>query len=235
MSDNYVSEFTPTFGRADLRPDIFDQLVSQKGFTVVWEQAMFCSCLNLTSGQPDYNCPVCHGKGYAYMPPKTTKVIATSINGRKDQERIGLNEQGTAYITSRNEDLIGFRDRFTFVDFQVKTTEVLVRGTEPIDKCRYKVLDALYIQHLGEFYKKGIDFIMHSTGIEWVNPSMVHGMQYSILYKTNPVYVALSPIHELRGSYSMRKGQGAEYFVQLPCQYMVKREDFITETGQDGY
>lgn len=221
-----MDSVSPGFARADFKPELFDTLIKQKGYRVIWEKGMFCSCIDAESGQPDYNCPACHGKGYIYIDPKETRAVITSINGRKDQDRIGLNDQGSAYLTPLSTELVGFRDRFTFCDFTVKLSEVLTKGD---DRCRYPVKEICSVMQLKNPYIEGTDFSLSANKLDliWHNPCLQDGESYSILYTTNPVYIAINPIHELRGTYSMVKGKGLETFIQFPSQYQIKREDLL--------
>jgi len=223
--------------RADLKPELFDSAILQKGYTVIWEQGMFCPCLNLRSGQPDYACPECGGKGYAYFGAKETKALVTSISGNKDQDRIGLNEQGSAYLTPLSTDMVGFRDKFTFVDFDIKFSEVIARGETQYDRLDYQALRIIAVKSIGKEYVEGFDYIMSNEGksIEWINPTAIpRDQSYSILYTTKPVYIAIGPVHELRGTYTMAKGGGVESFVRLPSQFHIKREDLLDETFNAG-
>jgi hypothetical protein len=219
--------------RADLKPETFDTLITQKGYKVIWEQGMFCSCYSSDSGQPDYSCPACKGKGYVYFSPKETRAIVTSINGRKEQEHIGLNEVGGAYLTPLSTDNVGFRDRFTFLDFTMKFSQLLLRGApgDP-DILRYPANDITCLRLLNEVYKRGIDFDLSHDGkqITWLKQVMDEGTQYSVLYDTQAVYIAINPIHELRGTYTMYKAGGMEQFVKLPKQFQIKREDFLDDS-----
>lgn len=223
----------PDFSRADLKPELFDTAISQKGFKVKWEQGMFCSCYEPT-GQPDYNCPACQGKGYIYLDGVMTKVLVTSINGHKDQERIGLNDIGTAYLTPLSTDDVGFRDRFTFVDAITKFSQVMHKDTTNILK--YPAIDIIAMVRLGEKYLRGIHYDIRpgdngSTEIVWGNTNLAQGEKVAVLYRTHPVYISINPVHELRGTYTMLKGGGREYYVPLPKQFQIKREDFIDNSA----
>ena len=217
--------------RVDLRQDLFDLAIQQKGYRIIWEQGMFCSCLTRESGQPNYNCPSCGGKGYVYFNPKEIRAVVTSISGYKEQTQIGLNEMGTAYLTPRSSDKIGFRDRFTFLDFTIKYSEVIRHSGTGRDKLGYPAKSVLMVRVLNQEYVQGTDFTISDDGwyIEWINSPLYQDSTYSILYIMNPVYIAMGPIHELRGTYNLRKGQGMEVFVKLPDQYQIKREDFLDE------
>jgi hypothetical protein len=217
--------------RADLKPELFDSAILQKGYTVIWEQGMFCPCIDMRSGQPSYACPMCGGKGYTYFGAKETKSLITSISGNKDQDHIGLNEQGSAYLTPLSTDMVGFRDKFTLVDFDIKFSEVIARDETKFDTLDYQALKVIMVKSLTKEYVEGFDYIVAEDGkkIEWLTP-MPTKERYSILYTTRPVYIAIGPVHDLRGTYTMAKGGGVESFVRLPSQFHIKREDLLDET-----
>lgn len=219
--------------RAEITPGLFDTAIKQHGYRMLWEQGMFCSCYNMQSGQPDYTCSTCKGKGYIYFNPTEIRGVTTSINGRKEQGKIGLDDMGTAYLTPPSDYNIGFRDRFTFLDFTTKFSEVIIRdehGTgELTDKLRYPAKNILMVRVGDMEFKRGLHFNLSKDGttIEWLDSHVYEGVNYSILYTSNPVYIAIGPIHELRGTYSMKKAGGLEAFHQLPKQFQIKREDFL--------
>lgn len=218
--------------RTDISPNMYDNLIKQKGYRLIWEQALFCPCMNLESGQPDYECKSCYGRGYKYIRPKRIRALVTSINGRKDQHRIGLEEVGGAYLTPSSSDNVGFRDRFIFVDFTTKFSEVLVKGdVGSVDSLRYYCLEVEALFTKDKEYYYGIDFEItkEGTGISWIKEEPYTGTQYSILYNIRPVYIAMNPIHELRGTYTKEKAHGMEKFVKLPKQFQIKREDFLED------
>jgi hypothetical protein len=224
--------------RADLKPEYFDTLVEQKGYRMLWQQAMFCSCVNEQSGTPDYNCTVCYGRGYVYFGETITRALVTSISDRKEQERIGLHEVGAAYLTPLSKDNVGFRDRFIFLDFYTKFSEVLTVNGEQDIALRYRCESMIALRSTSGFLREGIDFeLIHppdddfisSSKIRWKSMVPYEG-RISVLYDIRPVYIAINPIHELRGTYSMHKGGGSEYFIRLPKQFQIKREDFIQDS-----
>ena len=220
------------FARADFKPELFDHTIRQKGMAIDWEQAMFCSCIDIESGQPDYSCPYCNGKSYIYTEPKRTKAVITSINGRKEQDKQGLGEYGTAYLTPLSSDFVGYRDRFTFPDFKIKYSQLIdidcYEGKS--NRTLYPMLDVLVVQQNGVQLRESIDFDVSEDRrtIQLTRGCVAEG-RFSVLYTMHPVYIAMGPIHELRGTYLMKNGGGQEYFVALPSQFQIKREDFLSE------
>lgn len=219
--------------RADLRADTFDVAIEQKGYRVIWEQALFCPCMSIESGQPDYECSSCHGKGYRYIRPTSIRALVTSINGRKDQHRIGLDEVGGAYLTPPSQSNVGFRDRFTFQDFTTKFSEVLTRGEiGTSERLRYNCLTVVALFSMQGELHMGVDYAISEDNlhVKFLKEDLMYeGDRYSILYNIRPVYVALNPIHDLRGTYTTHKAKGMEKFVQLPKQFQIRREDFVDD------
>jgi hypothetical protein len=218
--------------RADFKPQLFDTLIEQKGYRMKWEQGMFCSCLREDSGQPSYGCPACKGEGYIYFEPTDIRAVVTSINGNKQQDRPGLDDMGSAYLTPSSRHNVGFRDRFTFMDFTAKFSEIIKRSDNGVpDRLRYPAKEIISVRKLDKIFSRGTHFDVSEDGTELLwKPSyeISTGDRYSVLYNINPVYIAIGPIHEIRGTYTMAKAGGLEAFVQLPKQFMIKREDFLT-------
>jgi len=212
--------------RADFKVDQFDALIDQKGFNTLWMQSMFCSCYDLSTGQPEYTCKVCKGKGYVYLDPVKTKVVVSSISGNKVQETVGLQDIGHALLTSKSNEFIGFRDKFIFPEFTCKFSEVLIKGE---DFLKYEAKKILFLQYKGLFLKNGIDFKISSEDYQtilWSSDVINDEEQYSVLYLTSPVYLVTGIAHELRATYHLTEGN-LEKFVELPKQYSIKREDIL--------
>lgn len=219
--------------RVDFKVEDFDRLIKQKGYKVLWEQAMYCTCyydpdVDQYSGQPNYNCPHCKGEGFTYLDPTEKRVVATGISNGVDQTRIGLNELGTAYLTPTTDTIIGIRDRFTFVDFTIRYSQIIQLSGEKVDKLKYAPTTLLAVRTPnGSIFKPGVDCKLTSEGVEWINSPGEAGQVVSVLYQGLPRYIALGPIHELRGTYLLSKNKGMETFARLPQQFQVKREDMI--------
>jgi len=217
-------DFTP---RVDFKPAQFDEFIESKGYTAIWEQAMFCSCYNLESGQPQFDCPACYGKGYIYLNPTKIKVAVAGISGQKEQERQGLLETGHAYLTSKTIHEIGYRDKFTFLDFNTKFSEILVRGE---DRLKFSCKQLLVVRQINNLYKIEEDVLVKpedNKQVIWNSADPQEGVNYSVLYITYPVYIVTNVIHEIRGTY-IRGAGGLDYFAPLPKQFKIKRDNFTT-------
>lgn len=219
--------------RVDFYSDMFDQMVEEKGMVVDWYEAMMCHCYNESTGQPDFTCKVCKGSGFIYLPPITTKVLATSLSGKMDFENIGVIQRGTAYITSLSKDLMGYHDKIVFPDFNSKYSQLISFTSDGVSERTYKPIKDVkkLISPEGE-YVKDIDFVVTDDNyrLKWINPEKsVPYHKATILYVTPPSYIIIDLIHELRATWVKFK-KPKDTFVELPKQYVIKREDFIYDT-----
>ena len=132
--------------------DKFDLMIARRGRDVKWQQAILCSCWS-DSGQPNYQCLACHGKGYIYDDPVISRALVTSITANKEfEETMGVFDVGdavmtvpknvyapmvgpngtTTYIYSHPNPMynIGMYDLVTLLDDEYKTSELVVRGLD---------------------------------------------------------------------------------------------------------
>ena len=139
-------------GGNKLHAEKFEQLIARRGRVVHWEEAVICSCWNVTSGQPAYECAACEGKGYVYEDPITEIAVVMSVTHNKEYEAMaGVFEVGDAVMsvgyripyvdpgtgvmdtTMKKATLsklyyVGVNDRITLMDDTYKTSEILTKG-----------------------------------------------------------------------------------------------------------
>ncbi len=129
----------------------FEQMIARRGRDVKWEQAVICSCWNMNTQQPSYECNACNGSGYTYDDPLIQRALVMSIaNNKEFEEMSGIFEVGDAVMTvpyriprmlpngtidvteSRWEINpmfdVGMYDKVTLLDDEYKTSELLIRG-----------------------------------------------------------------------------------------------------------
>lgn len=212
------------FGRVDFYTEEFERLIHQRGARVVWEKSMFCSCLDPHTGQSDFTCPACHGKGYVYFNPTAIRAVVSGLGGNKEQLPIGLLDVGTAYLTTKASDRVGFRDRLTFTDFKTAYSQVLTYNGSPL-KLRYEVEEIITVRVLSSEisgYTLGED----KQTLSFEPDTLTVGERFSILCHIKPVYVVIDIPHELRGSFIKFQNR-EEKWTELPKQFLIKREDLL--------
>ena len=57
----------------------FERLLEAQGWNVKWEIASRCACWLKEYGEPNINCPVCHGRGYFYTKPSIAKMYEEQV------------------------------------------------------------------------------------------------------------------------------------------------------------
>lgn len=221
--------------RVNLYEENFDQLIEDRGNWADWSRAMVCFCVSRDSGQPDFTCPVCGGKGYRYLEPKRIKVAVTSLSGEFNMETLQIREPGIAYVTPKSDVIMGYQDRLQFTDFSCVFSEVIQWDEEDgygISGRTYRNIEQPITLRDGEYeYELGKDYEVTEDGfhIRWLNKDYLpklYNRNMSFLYLTTPSYVVSDILHELRGTLSDRNSPGVT-FRELPKQYKMQREDFV--------
>lgn len=220
--------------KINLYDELFDPVIKDLGHWAMWERAAVCSCVNRSTGQPDFTCPICGGSGYRYLPAKKIKVAITSIMSSVELKSLELREPGTAYATPTSDIIMGYMDKLTFPEFKCAFSEVMHwsvedgRGISPETKREIK--EVLSLADDKYEYEPGIDFEISEDGyhLRWINQEYIEkldGKDMSILYMTSPQYIVTDLLHELRATLSDRKTPETT-FRELPKQYKIQRIEF---------
>lgn len=75
------------------------QLIQQQSIPVVWEQALKCPCVDIQTGQPKPNCPICHGQGWLYLHPRSLDMAIQGDHKNFNLSTSGADEMGTSLAT----------------------------------------------------------------------------------------------------------------------------------------
>lgn len=239
--------YAQNLGRIDFQENEFDKAIIQHGAKVLWQRAILCPCLDETTGQPNYMCPSCRGKGFIYDDGTEIKALAYSQRGQKDDIDIGLLDVGTSLMTTRAQDRVGFRDRLTFLDMKTPFSEVRTfhfdEYNENADEekdigalLKYDCLELIRVISTSNSLGICAD-ITNYTIVNPDNPKRLifedgiieDGDRFSVLSLIQPVYIVIDIPHELRGAYIKFK-KPVDTWCELPKQFMIKREDLIPLT-----
>lgn len=217
--------------RIDIDPLEIYRTIEKYGYTVVWEKAMKCPCIEIGKhGQPDFNCKVCMGKGWYWYDPKMIKGILSAISGRESWERApGEILSGTAYFTTHAVYRINFWDRITNYHSLIRHSCIVERGIGKVDNLRFKPVKIYNVFDLDKEYKNGIDFIVNDDKkIEWIEggESPKIGSKYSIDYELHPSWIVIDMVNLVRDAMVKQKRPGVQ-FTRLPQRAMVRLEYFV--------
>jgi hypothetical protein len=116
---------TPAPTAAYWRVNDFDQLISSQGYDALIDRAMRCPCCDKTTGQALSTCKNCLGRGWFFVDRRETVVIAQHMDSKKRYQDWGEVNKGTASITTRGSDKLGFMDRIILTDLEEWFSEIL--------------------------------------------------------------------------------------------------------------
>ncbi len=219
--------------RADFKIEEFSRIIEQKGYIVTWERATVCPCLKTVTGtgQPDFNCVLCSGKGRFWHDAQTIKGIMTNFNEDARYNQAGETMAGTSYFTTLATNKLGFWDRLTNTHSQVRYSEIITKGDERgTDKTRFIPLKVDVLRTVTQVYDYGIDFTVDGeTGvIDWAVPGNepARGEQYSVEYLMHPRWIVIDLPNVLRDTYVKTKKPGSTH-TAMPVKAVVRLEFFV--------
>jgi hypothetical protein len=218
--------------RVDFNTVEFYRTINQKGYTVVWEKSSICPCITKDrEGQPDFNCPLCYGKGRYYFDPQNILGIMTAFTNEAKWNQTGEILQGASYFTCLPESKLGFWDRVTNYHSKIRYSEVLIKGiANGADRLRFKPVEVLGLRTVSNPYAKDRDFRYDETNqsIDWsltgIEPNS--GEQYSVEYLCHPRWIVIDLVNVLRDTQVKAKKPGVQ-FTEMPVRAMIRLEFFV--------
>jgi hypothetical protein len=185
-----------------LHEDNFNELIARRGRPTQWKEAVICTCWHIDSGQPDYNCEVCKGKGYIYSESIGAKALVTSLTFNKEwNEMSGAFEVGDGIMTIpakipavvENNIVkewkanpmydIGENDHIILMDDTFKASEVLLKGRGMYGR----EADTLYneivthVKYIWSYnnatkeiinYRETVDYTISENHIQWLDSEL---------------------------------------------------------------
>ncbi len=256
--------------RSDFDPDWFNETIENHGARLAWSRAMKCPCkpANKQTKQPDPMCEICNGSGWRFFgPPDYTVPKAAGSLTRLQREVVsehgsavirglllGISNQleaytklgewtfGTALLTVRPENKVGFYDRLIDLDSTLTFSEILVtkysggRAINPTLRYPAIEVNAIYGED-GTRYKHSIDFEHLDSGlVRWkTNKAPADGKRFSIHYNHHAAWRVIEWPHAIRRSQPRPKGRKKSDKTitplgdprQLPIQALLRLEHLI--------
>ena len=221
--------------RVDFKTEEFENIIIQKGYDLIWEKSVKCPCTpEEKAAQPDYNCPLCKGKGWYWYDPVDIKGAMTNFNENLRYNQTGEIAMGTAYLTTLPENKLGFWDRVTNLDSRVRHSEVVTKNRTGVkDNLKFQPTEILYCRSLEEVYTDEVDFKFdpNSFEIEWIAGQLQPntGDRYSVGYLTPPRWIVIDLINVIRDTLIKTKRPGIT-FTELPVRALVRLEWMVFGT-----
>ena len=205
-----------------------EQFHDDRGIKITWEKSYLCTCRNKVSHAPDSSCPICKGKGIAYLPKEETTMIIQSQEKGVINSDMGLYDSGTAIGTTRKETNITFRDRISIPEVHIGQSllfDVTKRRIEKGMWLSYQVESIEYaVTDDGVLLVEGEDFTFDKTQNLFFPLPHLLSKNVSINIKTILRYIVIDLLKESRYQYT-DKGTSMEKFESLPKKLLLKRED----------
>lgn len=103
----------------------FNSLIYNMGYDALLQRALRCPCVDRASGQALSTCKNCNGRGWFFVDTRQTRIIAQTMENIRRNTQTGEINRGTARITARASDKLGFMDRVILLDLIAYYTEIL--------------------------------------------------------------------------------------------------------------
>ncbi|QXV86295.1 hypothetical protein [Staphylococcus phage SAPYZU_15] len=202
------------------------RFVNDRGIKVLWERAYFCPCLNPDTGHPRVDCPRCHGKGIAYLPPKETIMAIQSQEKGTNNIDIGILDTGTAIGTTQLEKRVSYRDRFTVPEVLMPQQLIYHVTKERIQKgipLYYDVKEVTFItSNDGNVYEDDYNIENNRLFMDAKFENKTISLNILMVLR----YVVSDILKESRYQYT-KFNQPNTKFENLPQKLLLKREDVI--------
>ena len=216
--------------RAEFDGSMFDALIEQKGYRLVWTRAAECPCahMNDQTRTPDPNCTLCKGRGWLYFAP-TEPVLAKNVgeftpvqqrivndagggvirgimtgirSERQPYNEIGNWKFGDVSVTVRPQNKLGYYDRLVHLDSEVVYAEAFdsVDAALPLP-LRYPANQVNLLRSLTQVYKATVDFTLTAGNVTWLSgKAPAVGTRLSLHYLTHPTWLLIDHPHAIRAS-----------------------------------
>lgn len=123
----------------------FETLIQTQGYDAFIDRALRCPCCDKASGQALSTCRNCGGRGWLFVDRVRTRVIAQHMDSRKRFEEWSQVNHGTASITTRGIDKMGFMDRIILTQLEEWFSETLFPQPYEKELVAYPIYEPLQI------------------------------------------------------------------------------------------
>ena len=200
---------------ADFQETEFDILFRDKGYDVIHQKAIMCSC-KAKQGDHLSDCQNCGGSGWIHVNPTRTRMIVTGMDLDKDYQESARVDIGLSYITAKHADKLSFMDSIMIENAVAIHHEVL-----------FPTLDQSFYRASTIYNIKEIDFIGKYVGQTQILTRLTEGVDFTF---SNNVIDFLSSFHTVLGVATggtsiTLEDNGASFSTQG-----IQRDDILTNT-----
>jgi len=238
--------------RVDFKPDKFVLAVETKGYRLAWSRACRCPCapVNDQTQQPDPMCDLCEGTGWFLFRPSSATIderivgdldeIQTKLLGDRSvlirgimsgimqqyqgYDILGARLEGTAAVSVRYENKLGYYDRLINLDATISYVQLLDMPEGLELPTKYIVRQVNLLRTKDQTYVEDTDFTVEEGVIHWVDGHQPRaGTRVACHYLTHPVWRIIEHPHGLRLTPVKYKGT-KDTPQELPVQGIAKYE-----------
>lgn len=221
-----LPEGVKTGPRADFRTNEFLVAIETMGALLAWSRACACPCARLEgSTQPDMNCSLCHGRGLFYFGAPSAQdltgytlnsvqqhlislddamVIRGLVIGQTTQpnpwDRLSRWMPGTAQLTVRPENKVGFYDRLVDLESQMAYSEDVLASGGASQVLRYPATAVNLVRSLAHVYEPDGDYQVGDAGeLLWApGRAPAAGEHLAVHYLCHPTWLVIEYPHVAR-------------------------------------
>lgn len=250
----YQTPAAPIDPRVGWRVDDFERLIQSQGYDAYIDRAMRCPCVDKATGQALSTCKNCLGRGWFFVDRTETRIIAQHMDSKKRYLDWGEVNRGTASITTKGIDKVGFMDRIILLQLQEFYSEILRPELYEGELLAYPVYEPLEISNMflflgdytklehipSEMYvvdKNKIVFdqsLLSILPVEDVNQKTPN-MSVSVRYSHYPVYHVIDVNRELM---KVRESKLCSFddseLRQMPINVLARKAHYIFDAQKFG-
>lgn len=233
----------------------FDALIQAQGYDAFIDHAQRCPCADKNSGQALSTCRNCLGRGWIFIDRTETRVIAQRMDSKKKYEEWSEVNRGTASITTRGVNKLGFMDRVILTQLQEEYTEILKPIMFDGELIAYPVYEPLSVQNMYLFASDNVKLVplgsddytidgnrivFNQSILNHVNPASFNvtemPLSISVRYLHYPVYHVIDINRELMRVREARPCGGVNdgALTQMPINVTARKAHFIFDAQKWG-
>ncbi|MBR2265684.1 MAG: hypothetical protein IJ882_03270 [Paludibacteraceae bacterium] len=236
----------------------FETLIQTQGYDALIDRALRCPCCDRASGQAMSTCRNCGGRGWFFVDRTSTRLIAQHMDSKKRYDEWSEVNRGTASITTRGIDKLGFMDRIILTQLEEWFSETLRPVLWDNEFVAYPIYEPLEISNVFLFASDTAPLIPLSEDMytvqgnkivfaaEIVNLVDIEALdiqdvnqiplQITMRYSHYPVYHVIDMNRELmRVREGKLCGQGYdEYLRQMPINVLARKAHYIFDNQKWG-
>ena len=126
----------------------FETLIQTQGYDAFIDRALRCPCVDKATGQALSTCKNCLGRGWFFVDRTETRLIAQHMDNKKRYENWSEVNRGTASITTKGIDKLGFMDRIILTQLEGYYSEILNPVLFGGELIAYPVYEPLFVTNI---------------------------------------------------------------------------------------